>query len=142
MHCRIALAVCLPMALAAHSDASAQSVRTRALVRSADSTQQVAMRVQLTGSLLASLGPARLPGGPRVGEVALYGDGHGTATTPAALEASDRVGGITFTAPASGPELEITVPGTSLRAQGRVVRLVRDQAGAPLRAEALPEPDR
>jgi hypothetical protein len=100
------------------------------------------MRVQLTGSLLASLGPARLPGGPRVGEVALYGDGHGTATTPAALEASDRVGGITFTAPASGPELEITVPGTSLRAQGRVVRLVRDQAGAPLRAEALPEPDR
>jgi hypothetical protein len=67
MHCRIALAVCLPMALAAHSDASAQSMRTRALVRSADSTQQVAMQVQLTGSLFASLGPARLPRGGACG---------------------------------------------------------------------------
>jgi hypothetical protein len=142
MHCRIALAVCLSMALAASADASAQSVRTRALVRSADSTQQVAMQVQLTGSLFASLGPARLPGGAPAGEVALYGDGHGTATTPAALVASDRAGVMTFTAPAAGPELEITVPGTSLRARGRVVRLVRDQAGGPLRVEALAGADR
>jgi hypothetical protein len=49
---------------------------------------------------------------------------------------------MTFTAPAAGPELEITVAGTSLRAQGRVVRLVRDHAGGPLRVEALPATDR
>jgi hypothetical protein len=132
----VALA-CVAAALGTHRPAAAGAQTVRALVRGADAAAPVVMAVELRGRLFASLGVAPGPDGRRVGGVRLTGPG-GTATTPAALEVGERPGAVTFRAPAGGPELELTVPGTALRARGRAVRLVRARAGGPLRAEPAP----
>lgn len=109
---------------------------TQAVIRSAEGAPSVTMAVGRDGQLFAALGVAPGPDGRRVGRVDLSGSG-GTATTPAALEVSEASGEVMFSAPASGQELELIVPGTAQRARGHSVRLVRDRAGGPLRAEVV-----
>ena len=110
--------------------------RTQAFIRSADGAPSVTMAVGRDGQLFAALGVAPGPDGRRVGRVDLAGS-LGSVTTPAALEVSDASGEVMFSAPAEGRELELTVPGTPERARGHAVRLVRDHAGGPLRAEVV-----
>ena len=124
------------VALIAHLPGAAGAQTVHALVRTAEGTQPVVTAVAVSGRLFTALGVAPGPDGQRVGEVRLSGPG-GTATTPASLAVGEQAGAVTFSAPRDGPELELTVPGTTLRARGRVVRLVRDRAGRPLRAEAV-----
>jgi len=109
---------------------------TQAVIRSADGAPPVTMAVGRDGQLFAALGVAPGPDGRRVGRVDLSG-AVGSATTPAALEVSDASGEVMFRAPEDGQELELTVPGTAQRARGHAVRLVRDRAGGPLRAEVV-----
>lgn len=109
---------------------------TQAVIRSADGAPSVTMAVGRDGQLFAALGVAPEPDGRRVGRVNMSGS-IGAATTPAALEVSDALGEVMFSAPAGGPGLELTVPGTAQRARGHSVRLVRDRAGGLLRAEAV-----
>jgi hypothetical protein len=133
---RIALAgVALGLVAQLPDAAGAQTVH--AVIRAADSARPVTAAVGVRGRLFAALGVAPGPDGRRIGEVRLSGPG-GTATTPAALDVGEAPGTVTFTAPEGGSELELIVPGTSLRARGRAVRLVRDRAGGPLRAEVVP----
>ena len=108
----------------------------QAVIRSADGAPSVTMAVGRDGQLFAALGVAPAPDGRRVGRVDLSGS-IGSATTPAALEVSDASGEVMFSVPAGGQELELTVPGTAQRARGHSVRLVRDRAGGPLRAEVV-----
>ena len=129
-----AFILCLPVGVAAQATATPPG-KTTAIVRSADTTQVVTMRVSLDGRLFASLGPAVGSSGQRNGRVSLEGDG-GVVTTPAELGVSDNVGWVEFAAPTGGPdlEMEVTGPGVSLRARGRVVRIVRN--GGTLQVEA------
>jgi hypothetical protein len=115
---------------------AAVSGPARAVIRSADGASAVTMAVGREGQLFATLGVAPGPDGRRIGHVDLSGS-IGSATTPADLEVSDASGEVMFIAPASGQELELTVPGTAQRARGHSVRLVRDRAGGPLRAEVV-----
>jgi hypothetical protein len=108
---------------------------TQVLVRSVGEAP-VTMGVQREGPLFASLGVAPGADGRRVGHVRLTDDG-GTATTPAALRVSSEPGAVVFSAPAGNRELELTVPGTTTQVRGHTVRLVRDRAGGPLRAEVV-----
>ena len=119
------------------AEAAAVSAPAHVVVRSAGGAPSVTMEVGRDGQLFAALGVAPGADGRRVGRVLLTGAG-GTATTPAALEVSGEPGAVTFSAPAGGRELELTVPGTSLRARGHAVRLVREHTGGPLRAEIVP----
>lgn len=115
---------------------SAVAGRTQAVIRSADGAPAVTMAVGRDGQLFAALGVAPGPDGQMVGRVSLPG-AVGSATTPASLEVSDASGEVMFRAPADGPVLELAVPSTRQRARGHAVRLVRESAGGPLRAEVV-----
>lgn len=106
------------------------------VIRSADGAPSVTMAVGRDGLLFTALGVAPGPDGRRVGRVELSG-AVGSATTPASLEVSDASGEVMFTVPEGGPALELVVPGTTQRARGHAVRLVRDHTGEPLRAEVV-----
>jgi hypothetical protein len=116
------------------ASASAQDAPAYATVRSTDDKHQVTMRVEISGKLFAKLSvPTRADG-----SLKLAGNG-GTATTPTDVDASALPGTMTFSAPSPGPEIEVAVVGTHLRAKGHVVRLVRDSVSRKLRVEASPK---
>jgi len=109
---------------------------TQAVIRSADGASPVTMAVGRDGDLFASIGVALGPDGRRVGRIEMAGS-VGSATTPTALKVGSGAGEVMFRAPEDGQELEISVPGTAQRARGHAVRVVRDRAGGPLRAEVV-----
>lgn len=108
----------------------------QAIIRTAEGAASTTMQVGQDGQLFGALGVAPDVDGRRVGRVHLAGSG-GWATTPAALEVSSDAGEVTFRAPRVGSALEVTVPGTSLRARGHAIRLVRELSGGPLRVEVV-----
>lgn len=107
------------------------------VVRSAGGGAAVTMGVQREGWLFASLGVAPNADGRRIGHIQLTDFGAGTATTPAALEVSSEPGVVVFSVPTSSRELELIVPGAAVETRGHIIRLVRDHAGGPLRAEVV-----
>lgn len=102
------------------------------IVESTDSGKVAVMSVQTTGRLFSGLGPARDHRGRVVGRVELGSNG-GSATTPAALAVSDRIGSVVFTAPAAGPAIAVRLPGSTREIRGHVLRVVRDQKGGEVR---------
>lgn len=110
--------------------------RSQAVIRSADGASPVTMAVGRDGDLFAAIGVARGADGRRVGRIEMSG-AVGSATTPTDLEVGNGAGEVMFRAPADGQELEISVTGTAQRARGHAVRVVRDRAGGPLRAEVV-----
>ena len=109
---------------------------TQAVIRSADGASPVTMAVGRDGDLFASIGVALGPDGRRVGRIKMAGS-VGSATTPTALKVGSGAGEVMFRAPEDGQELEISVTGTAQRARGHAVRVLRDRAGGPLRAEVV-----
>jgi len=109
---------------------------TQAVIRSADGASPITMAVGRDGDLFASIGVAPGPDGRRVGRIEMSGS-VGSATTPTALEVGNGAGEVMFRAPEDGQELEISVTGTAQQARGHAVRVVRDRAGGPLRAEVV-----
>ena len=109
---------------------------SQAVIRSADGASRVTMAVGRDGDLFAAIGVAPGSNGRRVGRVEMSG-AVGSATTPTALEVGNGAGEVMFRAPEDGQRLEISVTGTTQRARGHAVRVVRDRAGEPLRAEVV-----
>lgn len=98
-------------------------------VRSTDSAQVLHVDINLRGHLFSSVGVLR----PASGTVHMSGPG-GVATTPAVMKLSHSPGHVSLTAPATGPELEVTVrSGTAsqrlLLARGHSITFNREEDG-------------
>ncbi len=118
------------------ADVSQAATAGSVVVESTEQSTVALMRVQTTGRLFAGLGPAQDKRGRLIGHVELGRNG-GSATTPAVLAVSAERGSVVFTAPATGPEIAVRMPGAASVVRGHALQLVRDREGGAMRVVRL-----